>query len=154
MASWGEVATAYGAKLGESPTRVAKSQIGRKLATLWRMCVPNRYLPKYAGNHANAVLYPIVHKCVSHCVLNSCPVAACAHMWVPYGATRACHMCAKRVWYHMVHTCMCALVTRMGTHVYTLVTRMGQIGTYLNMREITLMRFCIQLCTNACHIVS
>ena len=29
-----------------------------------------------------------------------------------------------------------------------------QIGTYLNMREITLMRFCIQLCTNACHIVS
>ena len=43
VASWGEVATAYGAFSGESPTRVAKSQIGRKLATLWRTCYTNGY---------------------------------------------------------------------------------------------------------------
>ena len=27
-------------------------------------------------------------------------------------------------------------------------------GTYQKMRQITLMQFCIQLCTNSCHIVS
>ena len=54
-------------------------------ALFWHTCghalngYPFRYLPKDAANHANAILYPIVHKFVSHCVLNPCPVAQMAH---------------------------------------------------------------------------
>ena len=59
-------------------------------------------------------------------------------IWAKFGDTFGAKMCPK----FMSGCSMCPKFM------------LAQIGTYLNMREITLMRFCIQLCTNSCHNVS